>query len=619
MDLIGRHADTEVLWDLPILRNRSRELNRDDPIGCGLTLEFVKKVIGPGLNPQARTGSTLKNNRIEEVFLELSKNLSPADGLPYGALQQMRCFKLLEDGELFVKKSIFNDELKTETIESDRIMTPSGVEMEIHKGHKVVDGIEKDANDVPVAYWVRKQFAYQQSVKTAPLAQAAMMGISFNISDFDRLEPDVLRHVKLTTRPGQTRGVPFLHAVMQDIRDLDLLILASLKRTQLAACMAVFIESSEAAEDILPVTAENYGYSLDQDINPGMIFKLFPGESVKFLHPNFPAFDLENFIKTLSRRIGAALGVSYMTVLQDWADANYSAARQQSLIDQPTFSRYRNMLKPLFAWERSEVLEHAVLTGKLGRMGKKDIDAVEFLDPRQPWIDPEKDAKAIEIQLALGLTTLRDEASALNRDWEDLLQQSILEKLTAEKLEVEMREELGLPSEEEKAKAMVEATAGPQPTDEENADAAEKDDAKKDADRAEALEDYRRRRVIDEEYRAPAPRPAAPAHHTFNIAQPEAPVVHVAPLELTLQASEVTVPEAPAPVVILERAEMPQVVVNVPVQPTPDVHIKVDVKPELTIPSRKITAQYDGRGRLASATTVLQPRHRRISNHGDRS
>ena len=449
LDMIGRHADTETLWDLPILRNRSRELNRDDPIGSGLTLEFTKKIVGCGLNPQARTPSPLKNTRIEKVFRELSMNLSPADALPYGALQQMRCRKLLEDGELFVKRSVFNDEMKSETIEADRVMTPSGVAAELislgFPNHKVVDGVEKDENEIPVAYWVRKAFAFQQSVKTAPLAQAAMMGVSFNISDFDRVTPDQIQHVKLTTRPGQTRGVPFMHAVMQDIRDLDLLILASLKRTQLAACMAVFIESSDAVEDILPVTAETYGYQMDQDINPGMIFKLFPGESVKFLHPNFPAFDLENFIKTLARRIGAALGVSYMTVLQDWADANYSAARQQSLIDQPTFSRYRDLLKPIFAWERAAVLEHAVLTGKLGRMGPEDIDAVEFLDPRQPWIDPEKDAKAIEIQLELGLTTLRDEASALNRDWEDLIKQSTLERLTAEKLERDMREEMGLP------------------------------------------------------------------------------------------------------------------------------------------------------------------------------
>lgn len=121
---LGRSADAEVLFDLPILRNRSRELNRDDPIASGLTHEFVRKIVGPGLRAQSRTGNAKKNARIELAFDALSENLSPADGLPYGALQQMRTHKLLEDGDLFVKVSIIDGVLVSETIEADRVTTP---------------------------------------------------------------------------------------------------------------------------------------------------------------------------------------------------------------------------------------------------------------------------------------------------------------------------------------------------------------------------------------------------------------------------------------------------------------------------------------------------------------
>lgn len=454
------------------------------------------------------------------------------------------------------------------------------------KENVVVDGVEKDKNGFPVAYWVRKGHPVQQHIRTAPLSATILLGFTMSLEDFERVPAEEIRHVKLATRPGQTRGVPFLHAVMQDLRDLDLLILANLKRTQLAACLAVFIESTESIPDLLDVTAQQFGYQMDQDLTPGMIFKLYPGEKVSYLNPNGDQEGLDVFIKTLARRIGTAVGVSWATVLKDWSESNYSSARQQTLDDRPTFDSYRNLLKPLFAWERQLVLEHALLTGELFSVQVRDVQAVEFLSPRQPWIDPEKDAKAIQIQLELGLTTLRDEAAALNRDWEEVLEQQTLEKLTKEKMEMEMRESMGLPAPEEGEEE--EKPAEPTETD-------------------KAMS-HLIARVADMAYGLaikPDPLPPEPARINVHIDQPD---IKVEATHTLVEAPVVNMPafEFPAPVVRIEnRIEapaVPQVLVNIDVPPQPAPIVQVDVTPELTIAPRKITVKRDGAGLITEAT-----------------
>lgn len=449
---IGRSADAEVLYDLPTLRNRSRELNRDDPLASGLTSEFVRKVVGCGLHPQARTSDREKNARMEAAFADLTRDLSPADGLSYGALQRMRLRKLIEDGEVFVKRTITDDDvILTETVEADRILTPAGTEAQ-SEGGSIRGGIERDRWGRTRAFYVRRTHPYDVLTEIGPAFATTSFSAQIGADQFQRVPADQVLHSKLSGRPGQTRGVPLFHAVMQDLRDLDLLLLATLKRTQIAACLAVFLESSDATTSLLDVTAEKYGYQLDQELEPGMMFKLYPGEKVSTLNPNFPTADVERFAILLARRIGAALGVSWQTVLQDWSTSNYSSARTQILEDRITYSVLReqfiaDVCLPEWRW----VMEWGRLIGdqRLRDVTDEDIASVQFVNDAQAWVDPEKEAKAVELKMAIGLTCLRDEAAALGKDWEDLVRQRAAE----EALRAEVRAEFGLDAEEEPAGA----------------------------------------------------------------------------------------------------------------------------------------------------------------------
>lgn len=422
----GRSADAEILQDLPAMRDRSRELNRDDPIASGLTNTFVQNVIGTGLRPQAMTDSSDKNETMEAVWKERKDTLYPADNLTHAEAQQMLFRSVLEAGEIWDKQSKRRGgRLFFEAIEADRVATPRGKFTQTPRGNEVREGIEKNRLGQPVAYHIRKRHP----------GDVNQMAANADAHSFKRVSAKVCRHLKLTRRPGQSRGVPIFHAILQDLRDLDLLLLASLKRVQIAACLSVFIKSGSGADDILPVTATKYGYKLDQDIEPGMIFKLFPDESIETLIPNFPTPELVPFIIMICRRIGAALGVSWQVVLKDFSDSTYSSARTDLLETRPVYVGLRKWFAAKHSdWQWVAVMEDERLHDPVRMRGITDEDmrAVEWVGDGWRWIDPVKEVKAIEIELKLGISTLTQVWMRLGEDpdkmWTSLAAENIKRK-----------------------------------------------------------------------------------------------------------------------------------------------------------------------------------------------
>jgi len=429
-------ADAEILGNLPALRAKSRELNRDDSVGSGITETFVNNVVGTGLRPQARTGDMDKDQRIESVWTERAASLSLSDGLTYPETQRMVFRKWFEDGDA-IRKNVKRrpmDPIWFETIEAERLATPTKRSMPLVKAgeNEIRDGVERDAAGVPVAYWIMKH--HPGEIFTPD---------NLEREKFVRVLASEVRHLKTTERPGQTRGVPAFHAILQDVRDLDLLLLASLKRVQIAACLAVILESPEDTQDVFDVTAQKYGLQLDQKLEPGMMFKTYPGEQAKTLIPNFPTPELAPFIIVLARRIGAALGVCWQMVLKDFSDSTYSSARTDLLESRITFLVRRSVLvEKILTPEWVAVMQDARLRGdtRLRGVTDDDIRKVQWIAPGWKWVDPQKEALATKVSLQLGITTQRDVCAANGEDWEEVMRQRLVE----EKREDEIRQELGL-------------------------------------------------------------------------------------------------------------------------------------------------------------------------------
>lgn len=456
-----RSADAEILGDRQKLCNRSRELNQDDPLASGLTDTFVNGVIGTGLWPKpCAVGAdglpdAAKNAALERVFWRLADNLYPAERLSYTAAQRLRFRKLCEDGEVFRRlvKRDPTEPLWFEVIEADRVSTPPALS---GKG-AVRDGIERDSAGVPVAVHVAKAHP------------GDTLGMALARSDFLRVEFPNIHQIGVKERPGQSRCVPMFHAILQDLRDLDLLLLASLKRVQIAACLSAFIKSPKQNLSLFEATAQRYGYKLDQALEPGMLFKLYPEEEIQTLIPNFPTPELGPFIVMLCRRIGAALGVSWQVVLRDFSESTYSGARTDKLDSFQTWDVLQYLFVEMdLAPEYREVMTDAVLRGEpeliAAGVTLDDCREVELVPNGRPWIDPKKEAEAKQVELAMGITSKTEICAKLGKHYPTVLEQ----RLQDEKLERERRAFHGLPEA---------APASPPPAAPDPSDASDDSDA----------------------------------------------------------------------------------------------------------------------------------------------
>lgn len=422
-------ADAESLAQLPELRSRSRELNRDDPIASGLTHTFVRNVIGTGLRPQARTGDPKTNTDLEAVYNERRDQLYPADGLTHAEAQQLLFRKVVEDGAILNHQRIKgNEPLTFEIIECDRLGNPWGARTQLKNGNELREGVEKDPDGMPVAYHVQKGHPGDMVLPRAGDLK------------FQRLEAETCRHLKFTERPGQSHGIPMFHAILQDIHDLDLLLVASLKRMQISACLSVFITSEASLDKFVSKTAEKYGYKIDQKLEPGMIFKLNRGEDISTLIPNFPPPELVPFIVTLARRIGAALGVSWQIVLKDFSDSTYSSARTDLLEGRQAYTILRKwFMHKHLDWEWAAVLSDAWLRGdpRLAGVTDAQIGQVEWFGDGWEWVDPQKEANSKAIALGAMLTTLEEEWIKLGKDPEKMWERLRLQKKKLDELELD--------------------------------------------------------------------------------------------------------------------------------------------------------------------------------------
>lgn len=404
-------ADSELSHDLPTLRARSREIDRDNPIGSGLHESFVTNVIGTGLRPQAlNEGERGKriNKAMEAIWKERSDTLFPGSDVEQGEAQQVILRSGLGDGDVLVKEAKMNsrpdEPVWFEIVEADRLSTPLDRKPADPQG-EIRDGVEKNRYGHVLAYHVLR-------------GHPGELGTGKVTDQFthERVPASSAVLLRLVRRPGQTRGEPQFHAIMQDLLDLDLLLQASLKRVQLAAMVALVIKSQVPLETLLdgmgaqsrPPATEKFN-QIDHDFEQGMVFGLQPNEDITTVLPNFPTPELGPFIIMLARRVGAALGVSWQIVLKDFSESTYSSARTDLLEARRPYIILRNWFgRKCMTWLWTAVMRDARLRGELALRGVSDeeIAAVKWIGDSWPWVDPKNEVLAAQVELSFGGKTL---------------------------------------------------------------------------------------------------------------------------------------------------------------------------------------------------------------------
>jgi lambda family phage portal protein len=433
-------ADTELALGLAPLRNRCRALVRNNAYAKRARRLVESNVVGSGIGLQGavafRNGRlrTAVNDDIEALWRAWSQadQCHVAGRLHFDDLERLLIGEVFEAGEVFVRihRRTFGASrvpLALEVVEAERIADDWQIPA-VEPDHVVRLGIEQDAWGRPAAYWINS--LYPGEIRYDWNAGAHL----------ERVAAEDMFHLHLIDRWPQSRGEPWLHAVIRKLQDVVGYSQAEILAARAAAMYVGFIKSEEAPYQADPDNPQEI------EVAPGEIRHLKPGESFDAWTPNRPNSQADPFIRLMLREIAAGAGASYESLSRDYSQSNYSSSRLSLLDDRDHW----RMLQQWFIRAFREPLHRMWLTASatfgalsaehlaLLRADEERYLAVRFKPRGWGWVDPTKEVAAYKEAELAGYVTKTDviAATAGGQDIEDVLK--------TRRRELDLLDELGL-------------------------------------------------------------------------------------------------------------------------------------------------------------------------------
>ncbi len=390
-------ANAEIGPSLAKLRDRSRQLVRDNPYAARTMDELVSQTIGTGIQAQAKTESDPENKIIDGVWSQWMDECDADGQLDFCGIQDLVTRMMLESGETLIRfrprfvADGFRVPLQIQVIEPD--LLDLGKTAKVAGGY-IIQGVEFDLVGRRVAYWLFPEHP-GDSISTTQFSNAASK----------RIPADQILHIYRKRRGNQTRGVPLLAPVMLALRDLDEYQDAERVRKKIEACLSLFVSPPEGQENSTfgaTSTEEGTGKRIEE-FRPGMIMYGRNGEKAEFFAPT-GAGGYGEFVRQNERMIATGVGLTYAKLTGDLSDVNYSSYKAGDLSFQRLVECLRWLtLIPMFLRPvRERFIEMAYAAGQIPNA---ESYKTEWTPPAFGSVDPLKDAEAAEVDLRIGRRT----------------------------------------------------------------------------------------------------------------------------------------------------------------------------------------------------------------------
>ncbi len=429
-------ADSDTLYDLPILRDRSRDLIRNAPLATGAINTVCTNVVGTGLKLQSRIdrealgmdedeADAWESNTEREFRLWAeSQECDAARTLTFAGIQNLVFRSALESGDTFILMPYIDRPgspygLKLQVIEGDRVCNEGNAP----DGPDVSGGVKKDSYGAPLAYHIMDQHPGSiLGLKKRSWTIVPAFGEASGRRN--------ALHLFWQLRPGQTRGVPYLAPVIEPLKQLDRYTEAELMAAVISGMFTVFIKTETGDGDLSPMapTSEVGGKTTDEDykLASGAIVGLAPGEDIAVADPKRPNTAFDPFVLAILRQIGVSLELPFEVLVKHFT-ASYSAARAALLEAWKFFATRRHWLAVNFCQPVYEAwMDEAVSMGRISAPGffddplvRKAYLGTEWVGPAKGMIDERAEVEAAQMRVDMGISTLAEETAALTGgDWE---------------------------------------------------------------------------------------------------------------------------------------------------------------------------------------------------------
>lgn len=430
-------ADAEMRGPLKVLRNRSRDLGRNNDYVKQFLREVQNNVVGQGISFQAQVkkerGNELNdsiNSQIEALWSDWCKkgNCHTAGDLHFNDIERLSIRETAEGGDFFIR-FIFQKfgtskvPLALELLEADMIDDDyNGISQ---SGNDIVMGVEKDKWGRRVAYYVKPSHPGDNSTsRTNGNSKVAM-----------RIPAEEMIPLGVIERWPQTRSVPWIVSSIMRLHHMGGYEESEVVAARASASMMGFVQSTEGqarGDDV-----EN-GQRVT-DFEPGTFKYLAPGETVNIPNMNRPSGQMNPFMAFMLRGVAAGTGTSYSKLSRDYSQQTYSSGRTEMLSERDTWKSIQSwMIRNFHQVIFEKWLDMAVLSGAISLKGyelaPEKYQAVKWMPRGWAWIDPAKEVAAYKEALRGGLTTYSKLYAETGEDLNEMLTQRKMEQDKIKKL-----------------------------------------------------------------------------------------------------------------------------------------------------------------------------------------
>jgi lambda family phage portal protein len=312
-------ADAASAWGFSDMRDRARDLQRNNPWARRIVQVWSDNLIGEGWSFKAKDGRS--NGRRGKAATKLMQEWmkdplqcdyygkANFDGLMAQVVQAWKgggevLIRWRTPSSATMRRLGLRIPLQLQVMEGDWIDeandTPGG-----ENGEYTKRGIVYDAEDKPKAYWLYNYHPGESALRvTSTLSNT--------------VPADQIIHLFTPERPGMTRGVTSLAPVMVRLRDVQELMDARLMKEKIAACLAVAVVDLDGTS--------NQKSTIGNRIEPGGIAHLGPGQDIRAINPP-QANELPATIKAYLLEIAAGAGITYEELTGDYSGGSFTQGR----------------------------------------------------------------------------------------------------------------------------------------------------------------------------------------------------------------------------------------------------------------------------------------------------
>lgn len=456
----GGSAKEDIEDNIDVLRQRSRDAYMGIPTATSALKTMRTNVVAGGLMPApqidgdylgmtAEQVEKLQAQIVREFGLWADTPTCDADRIDnFYKLQQLAFLSYLMNGDtvaLLPMKSHPGQpySLHVRLVEADRICSPDGFdrltpcEVQGHRVHSIVQGIETDAEGMVVAYWIcsRHPLTADRTADAAGMTWARVEAYGRKTGRRNVL------HVMSRERIGQRRGVPMLAPVLESLKQLGRYTDAEITAAVISAMFTVFVQPDNPSDgrpfgEMIP--AEEMIDAQDPnsiELGPGAIIDLNPGEKVQFADPKHPTTGYDAFTDSVIKQIGAALEIP-PEVMQKQFTTSYSAARGALNEFWRTCGMHRDWFADDFCQPiYEEWFAEAVARGRIQAPGffadpaiRKAYTACAWNGPARTNLNPVQEVEAAIKRVNAGFSTAQEETAQMTGgDYNRNIRQRVME------------------------------------------------------------------------------------------------------------------------------------------------------------------------------------------------